>query len=79
MIIEDSELQIKKQATINGTVCTLSYHPRLKTWFVCRDTSVIHIDSMSYLASSAYDKLIKQCLNQPCTVINIVEGSLVEA
>jgi len=78
MVIDDKELQVVKQASVNGTLCTLSYHQRLKVFFVCKDTTVICIEDSSYLASSAYDDLIKVCLNQPCTVVTIVESSLAE-
>jgi hypothetical protein len=81
MIIEDSELQIKKQANVNGVLCTLSWHPTLETYFVCKDDKVIHIGSKGGVvyAPDNYDRLIERCLNQPRTVVNIVEGSLVEA
>ena len=79
MVIDDKELQVKKQANVNGTICTLSYHASLKVWFVCKDTKVIHVDSSAYLASSAYGKLIEECLNQPLRVVTIVDGSIVEA
>jgi len=79
MVIDDKELKVQKQAHVNGTLCTLTYHQRLKTFFVCKDTTVIRIESSTYLAASAYDELIKVCLNQPCVTVTIVESSLAEA
>ncbi len=78
MVIDDKELQIKKQASVNGTLCTLTYHPRLKVYFVCKDAKVIYIGDSDYFAPKEYDKLIEHCLNQPCVTVTIVESSLAE-
>ncbi len=80
MVIDDKELKVQKQASVNGTLCTLYWHPTLETYFVCKDDKVIHVGSKSssVYAPDNYDRLIKACLNQPCVTVTIVESSLAE-